>query len=65
LFAKGDLQRSLGQRPWTLFMRDVFPGVLPLAMLSMAVGQLDCSLRLLDYGLTYFFAKGDFQRSLG
>jgi hypothetical protein len=53
-FAKSDFQRSLGQRPWTLFMRDVFPGVLPLAMLSMAVGQSDCSSRLLAYGLTCF-----------
>jgi hypothetical protein len=35
-------------------MRDIFPGVLPLAMLSMAVGQLDCSLRLLAHGLICF-----------
>ncbi len=40
-FAKGDVQRSLGQRPRYACGSLHFPWAIPLAMMSMAVGQLD------------------------
>ena len=42
-FAKGDIQRSLGQRPRKACGSRRFPGAMPLAMVTMAVGQLDWS----------------------
>ncbi|MFN9627231.1 MAG: hypothetical protein ACK6AT_13340, partial [Planctomycetota bacterium] len=42
-FAKGEVQHSLGQRPRNACGSRRFPGAMPLAMVIMAVGQLDWS----------------------
>jgi hypothetical protein len=42
-FAKGDVQHGLGQRPRKACGSRRFPGAMPLAMMAMAVGQLDWS----------------------